>query len=212
MRIRTVFPSARAYLFDGHHRSSFSNPYVYSARAVGLMLVNSSPFAGSLLSSARRRRRPMHRRTRWCSASPVPTSDQQFRSLTVSNQGELGLLVDAQHRCHRNVPAIGAMGVHYFNRTLTFVGDGEIQALTPERFVYDPDCGWSPSPGRSRVRRVQGPLGRPPTPRPRFFGQRFRSQPSWGSVTGCRRFYHCTSGRDSTIPPAGIFACEPDVT
>ncbi|MEO7371812.1 MAG: hypothetical protein ABIZ69_13160 [Ilumatobacteraceae bacterium] len=62
---------------------------------------------------------------------------ERFHSLSVAQQAGYSLLVDAQGIACIDMPEMGAMGVHYVNGAL--VGDGAIEAETPEAVVYEPD-------------------------------------------------------------------------
>lgn len=69
--------------------------------------------------------------------SRVRHATEQFRSLTVAETSGYGQLVDANGIACIDMPGMGAMGVHYVKGSL--VGDGAIDALTPEAVVYEPD-------------------------------------------------------------------------
>ena len=143
----------------------------------------------------------------------VRQSTMQFRSLSVANHAEYGLLLDAQNIACIDMPGMGAMGVHYVNGDL--VGDGEIDALTPEAVVYEPD-----SNGRQHLVALEyvvfkdawdGHHDSVPT----LFGQKFATTPA-GNRFGLPAYYslHVWLYKHN---PAGMFAmwnpkvtCTPD--
>lgn len=139
----------------------------------------------------------------------VKHATQQFRRLAVAQDAGYGLLLDAQGIACIDMPDMGAMGVHYVKGDL--VGDGAIDALTPEAVVYEPD-------GRGRMHLValeyvvfkdawDAQHGSPPS----LFGQEFNFTDS-GNRFGLPPYYslHVWLYKDN---PAGKFSMwNPDVT
>src|SRR3954447_5716175 len=68
---------------------------------------------------------------------------KQFRSLPVADKAGYKLLLDKDGVACIDMPGMGAMGVHFANSSL--VGDGAIDAATPDATEYEPD-------GRGRMR------------------------------------------------------------
>jgi hypothetical protein len=60
-----------------------------------------------------------------------------YHDIAVAENAGYGKLVDVNGVACIDMPGMGAMGVHYVNGSL--VGDGEVDALTPEALVYEPD-------------------------------------------------------------------------
>jgi hypothetical protein len=147
------------------------------------------------------------------SLDKVKKATKQFRSLSVANDAQYGLLVDAQGIACIDLPGTGAMGVHYVNGDL--VGDGKIRALTPEALVYEPD-----SNGRSRLVALEYVVFKDAwdgqhDSAPELFGQKFATSPA-GNRFGLPAFYslHVWLFKNN---PAGMFAmwnpkvtCTPD--
>ena len=60
----------------------------------------------------------------------------KYHNLTTAISAGYGKFVDINGIACIDMPGMGAMGVHYVNGGL--VGDGEINALTPEAVIYEP--------------------------------------------------------------------------
>jgi hypothetical protein len=60
-----------------------------------------------------------------------------YHDVGVAEQAGYGRFVDVNGIACIDMPGMGAMGVHYVNGAL--VGDGKVDALTPEAVVYEPD-------------------------------------------------------------------------
>ncbi|MGZ4333343.1 MAG: hypothetical protein ACXVRJ_03625 [Gaiellaceae bacterium] len=78
------------------------------------------------------------------SPAAAKSATAKFTSLAVAKKAGYGLLKDKQGiACIAMDPMpgmqMGAMGVHYANSTL--VGDGKLNATTPEALVYEPLAG-----------------------------------------------------------------------
>lgn len=139
----------------------------------------------------------------------VRHATKQFRSLSVANDAGYGLLLDADGIACIDMPGTGAMGVHYVNGGL--VGDGEIQALTPEAVVYQPD-----SNGRSHLVALEYVVLKDAwdgqhSAAPELFSQTFNITPV-GNRFGLPAFYslHVWLFKHN---PAGMFATwNPNVT
>jgi hypothetical protein len=69
----------------------------------------------------------------------------RYHNIAVAENAGYGRLIDVNGVACIDMPGMGAMGVHYVNGSL--VGDGEVDALTPEAIVYEPD-------GAGRLRLV----------------------------------------------------------
>jgi hypothetical protein len=63
----------------------------------------------------------------------------RYHNVAVAERAGYGRFVDVDGIACIDMPGTGAMGVHYVNGTL--VGDGRINALTPEAVVYEPGKG-----------------------------------------------------------------------
>ena len=68
--------------------------------------------------------------------SRVKKATAQYRKLSVAEAAGYGQLVDVNDIACIDMPGMGAMGIHYVKGDL--VGDGAIDALTPEALVYEP--------------------------------------------------------------------------
>ena len=133
------------------------------------------------------------------SLDKVKQATKQFRSSSVANDAKYGLLVDAKGIACIDLPGTGAMGVHYVNGDL--VGDGEIQALTPEAVVYEPD-----SNGRSRLVALEYVVFKDAWDGqhdsvPELFGQKIATTLA-GNRFGLPAFYSLQCGCTSTTLPA----------
>jgi hypothetical protein len=76
------------------------------------------------------------------STAAAARATARFHDLTVAKRAGYGLLKDRRGvACIAmdSMPAMGAMGVHYAKSAL--VGDGKLNATTPEALVYAPDHG-----------------------------------------------------------------------
>ena len=62
-----------------------------------------------------------------------------YHHVAVAQQAGYGRFVDVNGVACIDMPGMGAMGVHYVSGSL--VGDGKIDALTPEAVVYEPGRG-----------------------------------------------------------------------
>ena len=60
-----------------------------------------------------------------------------YHNVDVAQRAGYGRFVDVDGVACIDLPGMGAMGVHYVNPSL--VGDGKVDALTPEAVVYEPD-------------------------------------------------------------------------
>jgi len=113
----------------------------------------------------------------------------KYHQLDVAKGDEYGLFVDKNNvACIAmdNMPEMGAMGIHYVKGAL--VGDGAIDASTPEAVVYEPEAN-----GRLRLVALEYVVlqsdwdakhASPPT----LFGQAFNFTPS-GNRYGLPPFY-----------------------
>lgn len=143
------------------------------------------------------------------SLAKVRQATKQFRSLTVANRANYGLLVDAKGIACIDMPGMGAMGVHYVNGDL--VGDGEIQALTPEAVVYEPDSDGRPHLVALEYVVLKDAWDAQHDSKPSLFGQGFDTTLA-GNRYGLPAFYslHVWMYKHN---PAGMFAMwNPDVT
>lgn len=139
----------------------------------------------------------------------VRKATKQFRSLSVATTAEYGELLDKDGIACIDMPDIGAMGVHYVKGPL--VGDGAIDALTPEAVVYEPD-----DRGRMRLVALEYVVFKDAwdanhDSKPSLFGQGFDTTPE-GNRFGLPAFYslHVWLYKHN---PAGMFAMwNPDVT
>jgi hypothetical protein len=75
----------------------------------------------------------------------VKHATARYHNVAAAENAGYGRLVDVNGVACIDMPGMGAMGVHYVNGSL--VGDGEVDALTPEALVYEPD-------GAGRLRLV----------------------------------------------------------
>ena len=139
----------------------------------------------------------------------VKHATKQFRSLSVAQNADYGLLVDAKGIECIDMPDMGAMGVHYVNGAL--VADGAIDPLTPEAMVYEPDAR-----GRQHLVAVeyvvfQDAWDAQHKSRPKLFGQKFDFTPSENRY-GLPAFYSLHAWLYKRNP-AGTFAMwNPNVT
>jgi hypothetical protein len=79
------------------------------------------------------------RHTNGVSLAAVKRATRKFKHLSVAKHAGYARLTDLQGiSCIAN-PGVGAMGVHYVKGAL--VGDGKINARTPEALVYEPRHG-----------------------------------------------------------------------
>jgi hypothetical protein len=113
----------------------------------------------------------------------------QYHRLAVAKANGYGLLVDKNNiACIAmdDMPAMGAMGIHYVNGGL--VGDGTIDASKPEAVVYEPEAN-----GQQRLVALEYVVlksawdanhASPPT----LFGQEFNFTPD-GNRFGLPPFY-----------------------
>ncbi|MBK5332305.1 MAG: hypothetical protein JJD93_10060 [Ilumatobacteraceae bacterium] len=139
----------------------------------------------------------------------VKQATKQFRSLSVANAANYGLLVDVKGIACIDMPGMGAMGVHYVNGDL--VGDGEIQALTPEAVVYEPDSNGRPHLVALEYVVFKDAWDAQHQSKPSLFGQKFNTTLA-GNRYGLPAFYslHVWLYKHN---PAGTFAMwNPDVT
>jgi len=88
------------------------------AVAAGLMLALASPAAAAPGLNA------------------VRESTAPFHNLAIAQQAGYGLFTDADGIACIDKPGEGGMGIHYVKGPL--VGDGAVNARTPEALVYDP--------------------------------------------------------------------------
>jgi hypothetical protein len=73
------------------------------------------------------------------SLAAVKRATKRFKHLSVAKKAGYGILKDLQGiACIAN-PGVGAMGIHYVKGPL--VGDGKVNARTPEALVYEPRHG-----------------------------------------------------------------------
>jgi hypothetical protein len=66
----------------------------------------------------------------------VKHATARYHSVAVAEKAGYGRFVDVDGVACIDMPGMGAMGVHYVKGSL--VGDGKIDALTPEAVVYEP--------------------------------------------------------------------------
>ena len=69
----------------------------------------------------------------------VKHATARYHNVAVAERAGYGRFVDVDGIACIDMPGMGAMGVHYVNGAL--VGDGRIDALTPEAVVYEPGRG-----------------------------------------------------------------------
>ncbi len=139
----------------------------------------------------------------------VRDATKQFRSLSVATDQEYGQLLDKDGIACIDMPDMGAMGVHYVKGAL--VGDGAVDALTPEAVVYEPD-----ERGRMRLVALEYVVFKDAwdanhDAKPSLFGQPFDTTPD-GNRFDLPAFYslHVWLYKHN---PAGMFAMwNPDVT
>jgi hypothetical protein len=67
----------------------------------------------------------------------VKQATARYHNLPVAQKAGYGRFVDVNGVACIDMPGMGGMGVHYVNGSL--VGDGQVDALTPEAVVYEPD-------------------------------------------------------------------------
>lgn len=141
--------------------------------------------------------------------SRVKNATAEYQKLSVAQGAGYGLLVDAAGIACIDMPGMGAMGVHYANGDL--VGDGEINALTPEAVIYEPEAH-----GRMQLVALeyvvfQDAWDAQHSSPPSLFGQQFNFTPS-GNRFGLPPYYslHAWIFKHN---PAGKFAMwNPDVS
>ena len=139
----------------------------------------------------------------------VRDATKQFRSLSVATAAEYGQLLDKDGIACIDMPDMGAMGVHYVKGPL--VGDGAVDALTPEALVYETD-----DRGRMRLVALEYVVFKDAwdadhSSKPSLFGHSFDTTPD-GNRFGLPAFYslHVWLHKHN---PAGMFAMwNPDVT
>ena len=156
--------------------------------------------------------------TAYASTERVPVervkhTTAKFRDVTVAEAAGYARFVDLNGIACIDMPGMGAMGVHYVKGDL--VGDGAIDALTPEAVVYEPD-----EHGRLHLVALEYVVVKEawdahhPSP-PSLFGQTFNFTPA-GNRYGLPPFYslHAWLWKHN---PAGRFAmwnpkvtCSPD--
>jgi hypothetical protein len=136
------------------------------------------------------------------SLGDVRGATARYHSLSVAQAHGYGLLKDKNGiACIAN-PGVGTMGVHYVNGDL--VGSGEVNALTPQALVYEPEKN-----GRLNLVAVeyvtfQAQWDATHTARPTLFGQPFMLTPE-GNRFGLHAFYslHAWIWKHN---PSGMFA------
>ncbi len=133
----------------------------------------------------------------------------KFRSLAVAQKAGYGQLVDKDGIACIDMPGMGAMGIHYVNGSL--VGDGAVNALTPEAVVYEPDERGRPHLVALEYVVFQDAWDAQHSSKPSLFGEDF-SLTSKDNRYGLPAFYslHAWLFKHN---PAGTFAMwNPDVT
>jgi hypothetical protein len=143
------------------------------------------------------------------SLSKARDATKQFRSLSVATGAEYSELLDKDGIACIDMPGMGAMGVHYVKGSI--VGDGAVDALTPEAVVYEPD-----ERGRMQLVALEYVVLKDAwdgqhDSKPSLFGQSFDITPD-GNRFGLPAFYslHVWLYKHN---PAGMFAMwNPDVT
>jgi hypothetical protein len=75
-----------------------------------------------------------HRRP---SLHEVKQATASYHNVAVAESAGYGRFVDVNGVACIDMPGMGGMGVHHVNGSL--VGDGQVDALTPEAVVYEPD-------------------------------------------------------------------------
>jgi len=118
--------------------------------------------------------------------SAVRAATANYRHLAVAQAAGYGLLTDAAGIACIDNPGVGAMGIHYVNGAL--VGDGAVEASTPEALVYEPEPN-----GRLRLVAVeyvvfQADWDAANHAPPSLFGQQFELVPA-GNRYGLPAFY-----------------------
>jgi hypothetical protein len=130
------------------------------------------------------------------------TATGHFRDVRAAKAAGYGPLVDANAIACIDKPGMGAMGIHYVNKTL--VGDADVHAKRPEVLVYEPRR-------HGRLRLVareyvvfQSAWDAAHSSPPSLFGQRFDFTPSPNRY-GLPAFYslHAWIWKHN---PAGTFA------
>ena len=104
----------------------------------------------------------------------------------MANDADYGLLLDANGIACIDMPGMGAMGVHYANGGL--VGDGQIQASTPEAVVYEPDSNGRPHLVALEYVVFKAAWDSQHDSAPSLFGQKFATSPE-GNRFGLPAFY-----------------------
>jgi hypothetical protein len=125
----------------------------------------------------------------------------RYHSLVVATR-HYGILKDKNGiACIAN-PGVGAMGVHYVNGEL--VGSGEVNALTPQALVYEPEPNGHLALVAVEYVTFQAQWDATHNARPTLFGQRFMLTPE-GNRFGLPAFYslHAWIWKDN---PNGMFA------
>ncbi len=143
------------------------------------------------------------------SLDKVRHATKQFRSLSVAVAAEYGELLDKDGIACIDMPDMGAMGVHYVNGSL--VGDGAVDALTPEAVVYEPD-----ERGRMRLVALEYVVFKDAwtqtTDRSRRCSANRSTRLSKGTGSDCLPSIRCTSGCTSTTRRACLRMWNPKVT
>jgi hypothetical protein len=116
----------------------------------------------------------------------VKRATARYQRLSVAEGAGYGLLVDAAGIACIDMPGVGAMGVHYVNGDL--VGDGAINALTPEALVYEPQANGRMQLVALEYVVLQDAWDANHTSPPTLFGQQFNFTPA-GNRYGLPPFY-----------------------
>ena len=95
----------------------------------------------------------------------------KFHSVKVAERAGYARFVDVDGIACIDMPDMGAMGVHYVNGTL--VGDGKVNALTPEAVVYEPGRHGHPSLVAVEYVVIKEAWDAKHRHRPSLFGHRF---------------------------------------
>jgi hypothetical protein len=139
----------------------------------------------------------------------VREATAQFRDVSEAERAQYGKLVDLDGIACIDMPGLGGMGVPYVNQQL--VGDGVIDALTPEAVVYQPDGQGKPRLNAVEYVVIQEQWDATHDDPPALFGHTFDLTPA-GNRFGLPAFYslHAWAFKHN---PAGTFSMwNPDVT
>jgi hypothetical protein len=120
------------------------------------------------------------------SLDAVRAATARYHSLTLAKAHKYGLLTDKNGIACIDNPGVGAMGIHYVNGDL--VGTTEVNPLTPEALVYQPEANGQLRLVALEYVTFQAQWDATHKSRPQLFGQRFMLTPD-GNRFGLPAFY-----------------------